>query len=998
MLNAFLLTLPIGCLPLSKFCQMRKLFLLFTIVFALTANAQDYTQYVNPFIGTGFHGHTFPGATVPHGMVQLSPDTRLEGWDGCSGYHYDDDYIYGFSHTHLSGTGIPDYCDVLVAPMSGAPSPDNKIYGSKFSHSGEKASPGYYAVRLLDDGIDVELTATERVGLHKYIFSASENNSVILDLKHRDEVLESSLKIEDSFTVSGLRRSQSWAKNQYVFFVIRFNKPLKEFGIWQNDKLAIGNEFSNSKNLKAYFKFDLRGDKSLLVKVAISGVNVEGAKKNMEAEMPGWDFAAVRSAANTKWNTELGKIEVSKENPVNVVNFYTALYHTGIQPNINMDVDGQYRGLDNNIHKAEGFTNYTVFSLWDTYRAAHPLYTIIDRKRTLDYIKTFLAQYKQGGRLPVWELASNETDCMIGYHSIPVIVDAYQKGIGAFDVKLALEAMKKSATWNHLGLPAYIATGMISMEDEHESVSKTLEYAYDDWCIAQFAKLTGNNDDYKEYIKRAQYYKNMLEPSQGFMRARKNGDWFSPFEPREVNSNYTEANSWQYSLYFPHDVAGYLRHLSKERNYLEAKLDSLFSASIKTTGREQSDITGLIGQYAHGNEPSHQIIYMYNYAGKPHKTQELLNKVTTEFYKNAPDGLIGNEDCGQMSAWYILSAMGFYPVAPGTGIYEIGKPLFKSVSIKLENNEVFKINAQNLSEKNIYVQSVKCLSPEGRTTYFFDRLQLTHEQLNSSNELSFVMADKPNMELGKNYSPTAIDESEDIAVNPVIKGGDVSFKDSRLVTLTSTQKNASIYYTTDGSVPGEKSTRYSSPIKIVKSTTLKAIAVLPNGKKSFITTAKYVKVPHNWSVKLNTPFEKHYSAGGADALVDGIIGEADWRKGNWQGYQNQSLDAIIDLKKRTSVGKVSLALMQDTRAWIVCPKAIVIEASDDGKVFKEVKVYSTTLPIEDLNPQVTMVQVGLQNVSARYLRVKALQYGKLPQWHEGAGGDTHIFVSEIIIE
>lgn len=976
---------------------MKRLLVLLFMLFSVTVFSQNYTQYVNPFIGTGFHGHTFPGATLPHGMVQLSPDTRLEGWDGCGGYHYDDDYIYGFSHTHLSGTGVPDYCDILVAPMNGQPSPDNKIYGSKFSHAQETSKPGYYSVQLLDDGIKAELTATERVGVHKYTFSKIQDNSIILDLKHRDEVLESSLRIEDSVTVSGLRRSKSWAQNQYVYFVMRFNKPIKKYGVWENDLPAAGLSFENSKNLKAYFQFDLSSDNVILAKVAISAVSVEGAKRNMDAEIPGWDFDAINGSANNKWNDELSRIEVSNENKENAINFYTALYHTAIQPNINMDVDGQYRGRDNKIHKAEGFTNYTVFSLWDTYRAAHPLYTIIDRKRTLDYIKTFLAQYEQGGRLPVWELASNETDCMIGYHSIPVIVDAYQKGITGFDEKLALEAMKKSAIWKHLGLPALMKTGMISVEDEHESVSKTLEYAYDDWCIAQFAKMTGNMDDYKEYIKRAQYYKNVLDTKTGFMRARRNGDWISPFEPREVNNNYTEANSWQYSFYFPHDISGFLKLMGKDKAYLAARLDSLFAASSKTTGRDQSDITGLIGQYAHGNEPSHHIVYLYNYGGQPYKAQELINRITKEFYKNTPAGLIGNEDCGQMSAWYVFSALGFYPTCPGTGIYDIGKPLFKNVKVKLENNESIDISAENLSDKNIYVQSVKCEDKEMSVVHFIDRLQINHELIAGGKSLVFTMGDKPKAGLEKNYVVTEIDKSEDIVVNPVIAGGDVSFKDNKKATIYSPQKGVSIYYTLDGTEPTAKSLKYKQPILITKSTGLKAIAIAPNGKKSFVTTAKYIKMPHDWAVKLNTMYEAHYSAGGADGLIDGIIGDADWRKGNWQGYQKQNPEVVIDLKKKTQVNKITIFFLQDTRAWIVMPKSVSIEVSDDGKNFRAVKLQQTNVPVEDLKQQVVAVEVPVGGVSTKFVRVKAEQFGKLPAWHEGAGGDTHIFVSEIVI-
>ena len=428
-----------------------------------------------------------------------------------------------------------------------------------------------------------------------------------------------------------------------------------------------------------------------MAKVAISAVSEDGAMRNLQAELPGWDFEQVKKKATETWNTELGKIEVESSNAAQLRTFYTALYHTAIVPNINQDVDGQYRGRDNKIHTANGFVNYSVFSLWDTYRAAHPLYTIIDKKRTLDYINTFLVQYQQGGRLPVWELSSCETDCMIGYHSVPVIVDAYMKGINNFDTKLALEAMKKSATWNHLGLPALMDHGLLEMDDEHESVSKTLEYAYDDWCIAQFAKKQGSIADYENYIKRAQSYKNMLDPQTGFMRPRKNGGWVSPFDPREVNNNFTEANSWQYSFYTPQDVNGYISMIGGKKK-MEQKLDQLFTESSKTTGRNQSDITGLIGQYAHGNEPSHHIAYLYNFTGAAYKTQAMVHRIMNDMYHDKPDGLEGNEDCGQMSAWYVLSALGFYPVTPGTTDYIIGTPQFSSATIHVENGKIFTIH------------------------------------------------------------------------------------------------------------------------------------------------------------------------------------------------------------------------------------------------------------------------------------------------------------------
>lgn len=949
---------------------------------------KNYVQYVDPFIGTGGHGHTYPGATLPHGMVQLSPDTRLEGWDGCGGYHYSDNYIYGFTHTHLSGTGVSDYGDILLMPMSNEPSPDNKTYGSVFSHANEKASAGFYSVKLEDDNILAELTATTRVGMHRYTFAGSQSNNVIIDLKHRDEVIESSLKIINLHTIAGLRRSKAWANNQYVYFVIEFSKPFIKAGFWKNDTLLSSgtSELNNSKNIKAFFQFE---EDMVMAKVALSAVSIAGAQKNLDKELPGWDFEKTKQNAEKAWNEELSRIAVNSNDTKQLRTFYTALYHTAIVPNINQDVDGQYRGRDNQIHIAEGFTNYSVFSLWDTYRGAHPLYTIIDKKRTLDYIKSFLVQYQQGGRLPVWELSGCETDCMIGYHSVSVIVDAYMKGINQFDTRLALEAMKKSATWKHLGLPALMDHGFLEMDDEHESISKTLEYAYDDWCIARFAKNLGNNTDHDYYIKRAQSYKNILDLQTGFMRPRKNGNWLSPFDPREVNNNFTEANSWQYSFYTPQDINGYVDMIGG-RKKMEKKLDDLFAENSKTTGRDQSDITGLIGQYAHGNEPSHHIAYLYNFTGTAHKTQAMVHRIMKDMYRDTPDGLEGNEDCGQMSAWYVLSALGFYPVTPGTTDYIIGTPLFSSATINLENGKTFTINSNAVNEADYYIQTAK-LNEQLHTKSY-----ISHLDIESGGVLAFSMGATPSSFGATDFPSTAI-AGNLIVLNPVIDGGPISFKDYKTVKISSAQIGVNIYYTTDGSAPTKASKKYTGPIRLYNSTTVKAIAINARDESSFVTTATYKKAAHNWTIKLNTVYEQQFDGGGNNGLIDEIRGEKDWRKGNWQGYQKTDMDVVIDMQKPTTISTVAIGLLQDTRAWIVMPRQILVEVSDDNKLFKQVYSGENFLPVDDLQTQIKNIEANFTTVLARYVRVKAIQYGKLPAWHEGAGGDTHIFVDEIDI-
>lgn len=630
----------------------------FILAFTFSSSAQhkkDYTSFVNPFIGTGGHGHTYPGAVVPFGMVQLSPDTRLAGWDGCSGYYYTDTVVYGFSHTHLSGTGIADYCDVLFMPTVGEPQFKNADYLSGFKKKNEVATPGYYKTHLDKYNVDVELTATTRAGVHRYNFPSTHEANIIIDLLHRDQVLDSWIEVVNDHELRGFRRSKSWAADQSVYFYAKFSKPFKSYGIAGNDTLQTGKSKLQGKNIKMFIRFDNPGE--VIAKVGISSVSTDGALKNLDAEVPDFDFKKVQKEAKSLWINELAKIDVEgggpdkaaqqepqNTNPTTGYNsqtgvykqpaqkktvmvdyvkikqtiFYTALYHAMLAPNVYSDVDGQYRGMDQKVHTADGFTYYTVFSLWDTYRAEDPLLNLIDRKRTLDFIKSFLAMNEQGGILPIWPLASNETYCMVGNHSIPVIVDAYAKGIRDFNAEEAFTAMKAAVNRNQFGLDSYRKNGVVLADDEPESVSKTLEYAIDDWCIAQMAKMLNKPDDYKTFIQRAQYWKNNYNDQSGFMQARADGGWYAPFEPTEINNNYTEGNSWQYSFLAPQDVETLADRMGGKAAF-EAKLDELFTTDSKLTGRQQDDVTGLIGQYAHGNEPSHHMAYLYNFTNSPEK-------------------------------------------------------------------------------------------------------------------------------------------------------------------------------------------------------------------------------------------------------------------------------------------------------------------------------------------------------------------------------------------
>ena len=709
---------------------MKKIYSLLFILSIFIFNAQNFAQYVNPFIGTGGHGHTFPGATVPFGMVQLSPDTRIDGsWDGCSGYHYSDKVIYGFSHTHLNGTGVSDYGDILLMPTMEKPSLDSKDYSSEFSHQNEKASAGFYQVNLKKFNINAKLTSTKRVGFHEYTFNKKGNANIILDLNHRDKLLEGEVRIINAKTIEVFRRSEAWATNQYIFARIEFSKPMK---ISASRKDKSNSSTFSGQNLALAFSTSVKEGEKISVKVALSPTSYEGTRKNMLAEGKSNDFEVIKKNAERDWNKELSKIEVTSSDQNKLSVFYTALYHTMMQPNLAMDIDGKYRGRDNKIHTAEGFDYFSVFSLWDTFRAYHPLMTLIDKKRTSDFINTFIKQYEEGGRLPVWELASNETFCMIGYHSVSVIADAMAKNIRGFDYEKAYEASKKSAMEDHFGLNAYKQKGYIGLEDEHESVSKTLEYAYDDWCIAQMALILNKKEEYDYFMKRSQSWKNLYNPETGFMQTRKNGSWLQPFEPREVNNNFTEGNSWQYSFFVPQDIEGLIAfHGGKQK--FEKFLDALFSASEKTTGRAQVDITGLMGQYAHGNEPSHHIAYMFNHANNPKKTQYWVNHILKTQYNTTPNGLSGNEDCGQMSAWYVFSSIGLYPMNPASTEYEIGSPLFEEATINLQNGKQFVIKAKNVSDKNIYIQKAILNGEPLKSTF------ITHEDLEKGGELVLEM-------------------------------------------------------------------------------------------------------------------------------------------------------------------------------------------------------------------------------------------------------------------
>ncbi len=926
------------------------------------------TQFVDPKIGTGGHGHTFPGATLPFAMVQLSPDTRIDGsWDGCSGYHHSDSIIYGFSHTHLSGTGCSDYGDIAFMPTLEIDSlkPIWKLdtLSTSFTHRNEIANAGYYSV-LLNNEIHVELTSTKRVGMQRYTYKKAGLAWITLNLKHRDELLEGKIKQLSRNSFSGFRRSKAWAEDQLVNFYFEVSR----------DATIIKITHEANGETKINLGYVVQAGDNIIVKTAISSADEAGAKNNMNAELPNWDFEATKVKADQAWNLELNRIKAFGGTTAEKINFYTALYHCMIHPNIMNDVDGRYRGRDKQIHTADGFNYFTVFSLWDTYRALHPLLNIIDKERSRDFVLTFLAQFEQSGRLPMWELWGNETNCMIGFHSVSVILDAFNNhAIGSEALNAIYTAVKTEAMSTRFGLSQFRRNGFLSIEDESESVSKTLEYSYDMYCVSQIAYATHHNEDALYFSALAAAWKNVYDTKTGFMRPRKNGGWLTPFDPKQVNNHYTEANGWQYSFAVPQNY---------EKIYDINKLSELFNADSKTTGREQSDISGLIGQYAQGNEPSHHIPYLFNNIDS---TGKYVKQICNTLYKPTPDGLCGNEDCGQMSAWYVFSAMGFYPVNPSTRTMVFGNMVFDSVTFS--NGE---------SVATIYKNKIP--SHYFKPSNTFSLWDLQHEY--------YFGFDFPTETEEIPYSVS------NMLAAPVIASASEVFNDSMSITISANeipsnaknnQKNemaSQIYYTLDGAVPSKSSLKYDSNqiITITSNTTLNAICINDSGFKSAIAKSMFFKRPNHYTIKIKSVYNKQYTADGDEGLIDGLHGDTDWRKGRWQGYQSQNFEAVIDLNENKSITQITSGFLQDTRSWILYPTEVAYSGSIDGINFEPIGNVKNTISAQDLNSQ--RKDFSLQNInkSYRFVKVMAINFGILPSWHQGVGGDAFIFVDEITVE
>ncbi len=748
---------------------------------------EDFTRYVNPFIGTGGDmtagfGNMFPGAAYPFGMIQLSPDNGGQGWQYSAGYHYADSLIAGFSHTHLSGTGVGDYCDISVMPTSkpvsrryfeqsestidkiisekglnpnsfinrdGHTGPFDKHflleYSSGFSHKTECASPGYYAVNLQDDNIDVELTTSEFVGMHHYHFNklSDEQHLVVnLGFTNSDRTTDAVMTAQSPEMVTGYRFSSGKANVQRVYFAMQFSRKVSDYKWFLADSIFAGNH-ARGKRLAAAFSFDAKESRDLLIKVAISSVSVEGAMANLKtADKYGWDFKSMHNATRKKWNNELSKIRIATSDLTGRTVFYTSLYHCYLAPYRFSDINGFYKNFNHIPAKAEGYTHYTLLSLWDTFRAENPLLSLMQPKVEEDIIHSMISKYRQTGELPYWEISGNEGGSMIGYHAAVLMADALAKGIGKYDNEEIFNSLIAVSNTNRKGLGYFRKYHFVPADLEKAgTVSKTLEYAYDDWCIGQIAKQLGKTNDYEKFMERAGYYKNLYDPSYHLMRGKNSdGNWFTPFDPRFAeygNPHCVEGNTWQYSFFAPHDMEGLIKLMGGKKDF-GMMLDSLFNQSSELLGEDVADVTGLIGQYSQGNEPDHNSAYLFDFIDQPHKSQYFTNRIIKTLYRNSPEGLCGNEDCGQMSAWYVFSSIGMYPVNPVDGKYWFGSPQFENVTIGLPNGKTFKVVAKNVSEGNIYFKLAKLNGLP------LNRLYITYDEIQKGGTLEFEMTNKIN--------------------------------------------------------------------------------------------------------------------------------------------------------------------------------------------------------------------------------------------------------------
>jgi len=963
-------------------------------------------ESVDPFIGTGGHGHTYPGATVPFGMVQVSPDTRLEGWDGCGGFHITDDVVYGFSHTHLQGTGVSDYGDILLMPTVG-PMDTGAVwrerYRDRFVEGSQEAHAGYYRCELERSRVQVELTASERVGFHRWTLSEPDTMQLVVDLAHRDDLLSYGMYPLDDSTLVGLRVSDNWADEQHVYFAMRFSEPFEWLDQMAELEVEEVNGVLNQElSYVPIFSLVFKGVKSVESRVSLSFVDVDGAVANLNAEAPkARGFEAAKAKAESTWNEALGRIQIQESDADERTIFYTALYHSLTVPNLATDVDGRYRGTDLQIHQGDTDSpRYTVFSLWDTFRATHPLLNVLEPKRTEQFIRNFIDMHDEGGSLPMWELAGNYTGCMIGYHAVPVIADAWAKGLRGFDAERALEAMVAEATADELSKPVWDSLGYLPLERESESVSKTLEYAFDDACIARMAADMGRMDVADRFGRRAQGWKNLFNPDNGFIQPRYGAAWREGFDPTEVTFEYTEANGWQYNFFVPHDVSGHMELLGGPEGYA-SMLEQMFSGSSRMAGRHQSDITGLIGQYAHGNEPSHHMAYLPSYAGHPERTQSLVDSICDELYTAAPDGLSGNEDCGQMSSWYVWSALGLYPVTPGSDQYVLGTPRFDAASWTLPNGAVLAMRAERESPASVHIHG---LTIQGRPV---TRSWVTHAELMAGGDWVFDLRDAPAPKggFGTNRADWPVSEwtlgDGAFVPAPYLKAPRSYSGEQLDVTIGCLDSAAVVLHRVvddadDGVVPFSP---VEGPVRIQGTQVIQMVADR-DGVRSATVSGRIASVNPDYAVSIRFPYANQYAAGGDRALIDGIRGEgADFRTGDWQGYHGKGAVVTVDLGRVHRVTRMGVGVLQDVKSWIWAPNLVLCRTALDTADFDLFGSRDPRMDPRDYTPQTKRLEFEGDRL-ARYLQVQLSQYngGEIPDWHPGRWNPTWVFADEFDFE
>ncbi len=981
--------------------------------------SDDLTQYVDPMIGTDASGHTFPGATRPFGMVQLSPSNDYKGWDWSSGYHYSDTVLKGFAHTHISGPGLAALGDILLMPASSPnTNPGNEAnpesgYRSRFSHDRERAEAGYYAVHLDDENIDAELTATARTGFHRYTYNeAGADRYVIIDPTHNigESTYETSLEIVSDTVVRGYKKSRGGtAGDRTMYFVAEFSAPFAGYGLTDDDQ-RVEADVHTARTVRAYVSFATDAGPTITVKLALSGVGYDGALMNFEQEARGVDFDTVRAAAKAEWQNVLQKIVIDDASESKKRTFYTGLYHAFIGPNLISDVDGRYY-VEGKVRQST-IPQYSNFSTWDTYRALHPLLTIIEQEQTARLIASMVSRHADEGLgLPGWEAMGFDNVCMIGYNMTSPIADAVLKDIPGIDADEAYRAIraasfdktKHSPNYDVNGMDEYLAYGYVTGEIG-SSVSKTTEQNYFDWAIARVAEKLGKTDDAALFDRRSTGYRSLFNPDEGYLWPRlSQGGWKTMDDGQwsDLKSNYISGNIWAYSAYTPHDMQAAIRLYGGREAYAEW-LDGVFTEAEPIEGHQHVDISGFIGRYGHGDEPGHHMPYLFNYVGQPWKTQRYVNTVLTTMYSDKPDGLINNEDLGQMSAWYIFSSVGFYPVAPGDLVYQLGAPFHDRATINLESGRTFEVVANNLSPENVYVQSVSLNGAVHEKSY------ITHRAIMDGGVLVFEMGSEPNESWASQPHQTVLGDFDDTVQPDIERSATLApydesvegfFVDRHEVVLKSDDVEADIYYTTDGSIPDRNATRYDEPFSLTEDTVLRAIAYHDGLAPSRVTTKPLFRsvlpalgdgYPEVLSPEVETPY------GRADhrLLFDQQIGSTTYSDGRWTGRKT-AIRPLLDLGRPVALSAVTVGVLTDTTNWIFAPRKVEVFAGSAPDELELLAAHDLSEATQS-RKAVDRFDIRLPGSRHRYYEVVVTPYGRLPSWH-GGNDLAWVFVDEIIL-